>query len=301
MITRQAMKEDLKELKEIWKLSFGDDDRYINFYYQNRDWVKETAVLVQDGRIASMLTMIPVDLADKYGKVRRASMLFAIATHPDFRKRGYAEQLIEYSNEYLKSFQVFATLLVPAGEDLFRYYGKLGYREGFFVREAVLHRGEIEALAASGASGLSLTLKATEPAEYNRIRRNRLAGHPRLDYRDEELLFEKRIAVISGADLFSIETEGVVGCAYAERLSEEAVIVKELLIPDHYAAAALKELSERVPAEKYIVRTPPFSGGILGGSVRPFGMIRFNENQVRKAAKASAAADEDSYLGVAFD
>jgi GNAT superfamily N-acetyltransferase len=120
MITRQAEREDLKELKELWKLCFGDDDRYIDFYYRNRDWVKETAVLVQDGRIASMLTMIPVDLLDKYGKVRRASMLFAIATHPDFRKRGYAEQLIEYSNEYLKSFQVFRPCWYRRGR-LFRY------------------------------------------------------------------------------------------------------------------------------------------------------------------------------------
>ncbi|HWQ77653.1 MAG TPA: GNAT family N-acetyltransferase, partial [Anaerovoracaceae bacterium] len=323
METRLAKKEDLKELKEIWKLCFGDEDSFIDFYFQRRDWVKETAVLVQDGRIASMLTMIPVDIVGEDGGKRRASMLYAIATHPDFRKKGYAEQLIEFSNEYLLSQQVSVTLLVPAGEGLFRFYGKRGYQDGFTIREAVLRREEIEALGAGVPAGAvhtsepeplsrqvraaavpaerRVTVKPVEPAEYNRIRKNQLTGHSRLDYREEELSFEKQLARMFGTDLYSIETGGAEGCAYVERISEEEVIVKELLIPDQHMAAALIHLSELLPAEKYIVRTPSFAGGILGGSVRPFGMLRINGKDARLVNKASNPVDNNSYLGIAYD
>lgn len=368
METRLAKKKDLKELKEIWKLCFGDEDAFIDYYFQSRDWVKETAVLVRDGRIASMLTMIPVNMVGKDGEKRRASMLYAIATHPDFQKRGYADRLIDFSNEYLLSQQISVTLLVPAGEDLFRFYGKRGYQEGFFIREAVLGRGEIEELAGDKPAGtertgagqtgeseppprqvraaglepesqtvrpaeiaaapdvptapfapaaaitfiappvtikpveLAVTVKPVEPAEYNRIRKDLLTGRTWLDYRDEELSFEKQLARMYGTDLYSLEIGGEAeGCVYAERVSEEEVVVKELLIPDQYLAAALKQLAELLPAEKYIVRTPPYSGGILGGQVRPFGMLRFNKKDGKPVNRADRPVDADSYLGIAYD
>jgi ribosomal protein S18 acetylase RimI-like enzyme len=338
METRLARAEDLKELKEVWKLCFGDEDSFIDFYFENRDWQKETAVLIQDGRAVSMLTMIPVDLIEKDCVKYRVSMLYAIATHPEFRKRGYADRLIEFSNEYLLSQQVFATLLVPAEEELFGFYRKLGYKNGFFIREAVLSRGEIENLAGKKppaiepagagrtaepepqprqirAAGLepelravraagperAVTVKPVDPAEYNRIRRKQLKGRPWLDYRDEEISFEKQLANMYGTDLYSVEIGGTEGCAYAERISEEEVVVKELLIPDQCAAAALKQLSELLPAEKYTVRTPPDTGEALGGSVRPFGMLRFNREGGKSVSAASHPVDTDSYLGIAFD
>lgn len=295
---RFAKEEDLLQLKEIWKLCFGDADSFIDFYFENRDWLRETAVLIKGGRILSMLTMIPVALTARNGEKFWASMLYAIATHPDFQKRSFAEQLIEYSNEYLLSKSVFATLLVPAGEDLFRFYEKRGYRSGFFVREALLCREEIEKLNGSAAP---CRIKPVEAAQYNRIRRDKLRGRPYLDYREEEIAFEKRLTLTSGADLFAIETGGSEGCAYAERVSEEELIVKELLVPDIYLAAALKQLAEILPGEKYFVRTPSYAGEALGGAVRPFGMLRINGPGRGASDTVAYPVDADSWLGIAYD
>ncbi|HYE67115.1 MAG TPA: GNAT family N-acetyltransferase, partial [Anaerovoracaceae bacterium] len=87
MEMRRAKIEDLKGLTEVWKLTFGDEDSFIDLYFQSRDWLNETAVLLLDGRIVSMLTMIPVDMIGETGESCKASMLYAIATHPDFQKR----------------------------------------------------------------------------------------------------------------------------------------------------------------------------------------------------------------------
>ncbi|HML37456.1 MAG TPA: GNAT family N-acetyltransferase [Bacillota bacterium] len=320
MEMRIAKKEDLLQLKEIWKLCFGDEESFIDFYFQSRDWLREMAVMSLDGRIVSMLTMIPVVLTDRNGKKFQASMLYAIATHPDFQKRGFAERLIEYSNEYLLSKDIFATLLVPAGENLFRFYEKRGYRDGFFVREAVLSRGEIERLTEPTAGeafpsdpAASCRIEPAEAARYGQIRSEQLKKRPYLEYREEEIAFEKQLALTSGAGLFAIEAGscedgfenscegGFEGCAYAERISEREVIVKELLISDLYLAAALKQLAKLLPAEKYFVRTPSYAGESLGGTVRPFGMLRINGSGHGLSDAVSYPADSDSWLGIAYD
>jgi len=299
MEMRLAKREDLEGLKEIWKLSFGDEDRFIDLYFQSRNWLNEMAVLLLDGRIVSMLTMIPVEMIGETGERCKVSMLYAIATHPDFQKRGFADQLIDFSNQYLLSQQVSVTLLVPAGEELFGFYAKRGYQDGFFVREAVLNRNEIETLAGRGSMDCSVT--PIEPSGYNRIRRKLLTGHSYLDYRDEEVSFEKQLSRIYDADLFAIEIDGAEGCAYFERISQEQVIIKELLVPEKYLAAALMQISALIPSEKYIVRTPPHSGEILGGAVRPFGMVRSNGTDSKCSIIGPGTGSADSYLGIAYD
>lgn len=292
MEIRLVKKEDLNDLKEIWKLSFGDPDSFIDHYFQTRDWLTETAVLLEGGKAVSMVTMIPVSLIDESGEECSASMIYAVATHPGFQKRGFAERLIGFCNDYLRSNGTAATLLVPASEDLFRYYGKQGYRDRFYVREAVITRGEIEELPEKDPAPCRFT--AAEPAEYNRIRRKLLNGHAYLDYRDDEILFQKRLSRMFGADLFAVEIGGIEGCAYAERMSQEEVIVKEFLVPDRFLTSALKELTRLLTADRYIVRTPPDFGEILGGEVRPFGMLRLNGTGGRQT-------DTASYLGIAYD
>lgn len=292
MEIRLVKEEDLNDLKEIWKLSFGDPDSFIDLYFQSRDWLKETAVLLEGGKAVSMVTMIPVNLVDEGGGICGASMIYAVATHPGFQKRGFSARLIGFCNDYLLSGGTAATLLVPASEDLFRFYGKQGYQNRFYVRETVINRAEIEKLQEDGTAPCRIT--AAEPAEYNRIRRKLLNGQTYLDYRDDEILFQKRLARMFGTDIYAVEIGGIEGCAYAERMSQEEVIVKEFLIPDRFLVSALKELTRLLAADKYIVRTPPGFGEILGGEVRPFGMFRLNGRRCRQT-------DTASYLGIAYD
>lgn len=290
---RHASADDLMALKAIWKLCFGDEGDFINLYFKSRDWLSETMVLFRDGKAASMLTMIPTELVGEDGGRQRAAMLFAIATHPDYRKRGFAERLIEYSNRYLKDNKVFTTLLVPAGEALFRYYKSCGYRNGFYIREAILNRDEI---LAEGKIP-DCRIFSISPEEYNQRRRKQLAGHDYLDYKDAEIAFQKTLGTIADADILAIEMGDAEGCAYYERISAETVIVKEILLPDRFLVPALIRLSEQIPFHQIILRTPAWCGEPKGGKLRAFGMIRYNEEAYDKGADT----DNLPYLGVAFD
>lgn len=298
MEMRIVNQQDLADLKEIWRSSFGDPDSYIDFYFQTRNWLAETAVLLEDGKAVSMLTMIPVDMVDPKGEKRSASMLYAIATHPDYQKRGFAERLIEFSNQYLLSKQTTVTLLVPASEELFGFYAKRGYRDGFDVREAALSRGDIENLPGENRPCRFVPVR---PMEYNAMRRKLLEGHPYLSYRDDEVAFQKQSAMMYGADLYAIVIGDAAGCAYAERISEEEVIVKELLIPDPFLIPAVKRIAELLPAEKYMIRTPVHAGEILGGRTRHFGMLRANRMNGAGSASDPGFPIESSYIGIAYD
>ncbi len=290
---RPASAGDLEALKVIWKRCFGDEENYIDLYFKSRDWLSETLVLFRDGKAASMLTMIPTELVCKDGERQRAAMLFAIATHPDDRKQGFAEQLIEYANQYLKDNKVFTTLLVPAGEALFRYYERCGYRKGFYIRETILNRDEIlmcEKIPDCRVFSIS-------PEEYNQRRRKQLAGHDYLDYRDGEIAFQKTLGTIWDSDLLAIEMDDSEGCAYYERISAETVLVKEILLPDRFLVPALIRLSEQIPFHQIILRTPAWCGEPKGGKLSAFGMVRTNEADYDKGM----GADHLPYLGIAYD
>jgi ribosomal protein S18 acetylase RimI-like enzyme len=298
MEIRLVKQEDLADLKEIWRMSFGDSDNFIDFYFQTRDWLSETAVLLESGKVVSMLTMIPADMVDQDGKKTSAAMLYAIATHPEFQKRGFADRLIEFSNQHLLSIQTAVTLLVPASDELFAFYGKRGYRNGFYVREAVLSRSAIGNLADDNKPCRFVPVK---PIEYNAMRRKLMEGHPHLNYRDDEIAFQKQLAVMFGADLYAIVIGETAGCAYAERISAEEVIVKELLIQDQYLVATVKRIAELLPADKYMIRTPAYAGEVLGGKNRPFGMLRTNRRNGVSETVDSCSEALESYLGIAYD
>ena len=294
MELRLAKQEDLEQLKLIWKLCFGDEDRYIDFYFNNRAWLKETAVLLLDEGIVSMLSMIPIELEAENGMKYGAAMLYAIATHPEFQKRGLAEKLMEFSSQYLLTKQIPATVLVPAEEELFEFYRKRGYQKAFSLREIILNNGQINDLVQQEPL-FPCHITPAESHDYNAKRKQIIAGSCFVDYMDDEIDFQKKEAQLYGTDIYMIELKDTtIGVAAIEK-NLEKVIVKELLLPDQYLVSAIKKISELIPGDTYIVRTPIDFGNALGGEVRPFGMIKIN----REDSKLKEAVP--SYLGIAYD
>lgn len=294
MELRLAQQEDLERLKLIWKLCFGDEDRYIDFYFNNRDWMEETAVLLLDEGIVSMLSMIPVELTSDNGIKHQAAMLYAIATHPEYQKKGLAEKLMEFSNQYLLAKQINTTVLVPAEAELFAFYRRRGYQEGFLLREVILSEGQIQELILQQPL-FPCRITSAESRDYNEKRKELLAGACFVDYKDDEISFQKKEAQLYGTDIYKIEQEdSTIGVATIEK-NLGKVIVKELLIPDQYLVSAIKEISDLISGETYIIRTPPAFGKELGGEIHSFGMIKINqkENMIEESIP--------SYLGIAYD
>lgn len=291
---RLAHKDETTRQKEIWKRCFGDPDSYIDFYYANRYKEDETAVLLQEGEILAMLTMFPVRTVFPDHRSLNTAMLYAIATHPRYQNRGLARSLMDFSNEYLRSQKCDLSVLVPASRQLFDYYAKQGYHEGFYLRETQLFPERQESLAIFQSSPCKIT--SSTPEEYNRRRNELLAGRLFVSYFDEDIAYQKRLAQESGGDIFTVDIEDIEGCFAIERISSDKLLIKELILPDKFILVAIRQIAQLLSAKEYSLRTPPHLGEPLGGYIRPFGMFKVNSGIDYVISPADLG-----YLGFAFD
>lgn len=305
---RPALWSDMERLKAIWKLCFGDGDSFIDFYFARRFQPEQVAVYLADQVITAMLTMIPIRYVNGLGeqKTRQGAMLYAIATHPDFQRRGIASELMEWALAYLGSQQIELCVLVPAEEKLFGFYERQGYQAGFNLREAVLSRDEIRAMGESPYTNMEETpdiaVAAALPQTYNNIRNQLLSGTPYIAYREEEVAYQKQVSRLSGADLYELSIRGVQGCAAVECLTEDKVLVKELLVPDGLIPQGLKALAQTIPAQEFIIRTSAPWGQAMGGQIRSFGMLkRTSSRESGPINQKDSLFEEGAYLGLAFD
>ncbi|WP_041445321.1 GNAT family N-acetyltransferase [Syntrophobotulus glycolicus] len=289
---RPAQKGEITRQKELWKLCFGDSERYIDFYFANRYKENETLLLLEDKEILSMLTMLPVKIITPDQQSLNSCMLYALATHPQYRNRGYGAQILEFAHQYLAKNGKDCAVLVPADEQLFDFYRHRGFREGFHIREVWLDR--FADLLSEGAS--SCIIKSISPREYNLRRAKQLKGKRYTAYTNEDIAYQKRLSQWSGADIYGLEAEGEQGCCIIEMPGSHKAVIKELLISEEWLPRAVKAIMQLFPGKEYLLRTPAFIGKKLGGVIRPYGMIR-----PTRETDLETTPEDFGYLGLAFD
>ncbi|MHB8072303.1 GNAT family N-acetyltransferase [Desulfosporosinus fructosivorans] len=291
---RLAQKGETVRQKEIWKLCFGDSDSYIDFYYANRYKEDETAVLLHDREIAAMLTMIPVRTVTPDKRSYNTVMFYAIATHPKYQNLGFATHLMDFSSQWLKTRNNELSVLVPASRQLYDYYRKQGYQEGFYIREALLSHDRVKCLPLHRVC--QCTISSITPQEYNRRRNIQLSGRLFISYNDEDIAYQKKLSQQSGTDIYALDIEDIQGCLTVERISSEKVLIKEILLQEDFMNVAIRQIAQQLPAKEYVLRTPAHFGGKLGGTIRPFGMSR-----VPRESDLLITPEDQGYLGFAFD
>lgn len=290
---RPAKTKEITSQKELWKLCFGDEDKYIDFYFANQYKDENTLLLLINNVLVSMLTMIPTAVITA-GKQRfDSAMLYAIATHPQYQNRGYAAKLMNYTDQYLSERKKGISVLVPAEKKFFNFYRHKGYQESFFLREVQICSATLDSLPVGQSDGV---IFSASPKEYNQRRTQQLEGRFYVAYDDQEILYQKELSQRSGADIYALDFHEVFGCAVLERINSEKMLIKEILLPEEYLSAAVKQIKQLIPAKEYVLRTPVWSNAFPGGSVRPFGMMKTN-----KEIDLTIPAQESGYLGLAFD
>lgn len=204
-------------LKGLWKRAFGDSDEYIDLFFTHRFAPDETLVALEGDSPVSMLFLLPLTLCAGEAAYD-ARYIYAVATHPDHRSRGYSGALLAEAHRTLAAQGVDLSLLVPASDKLFAYYGARGYQTKFFVQKETF-------TACPGAPAARTTLTTmTQMAPLRNERFSQSALFARWDaaalaYQDRET------ALLGGAVLyFETPSPGYALC----HPTPEAVFVKEM-------------------------------------------------------------------------
>lgn len=145
-------------LRQLWQAAFGDSEDWIRRFFSRVYSPERCRCLTADGQIAAALYWFDTEFAG-----RRLAYVYAVATAPEYRHRGFCRRLMEDTHAHLARLGYDATLLVPAEPELRRMYAAMGYRACSRVSEFTCP-----------ASGIPVSLREIFPEEYAALRREYL-------------------------------------------------------------------------------------------------------------------------------
>ena len=288
---RISRREEAGAQKALWKAAFGDDERYIDWFYTCCWQPENMLLLLEDDRLASMLALLPHTLTLPGGGRATGGYIYALATDPAARSKGYGRMLLRYADQVLSQRGVDCATVVPAQASLFKFFGTVDFAPAFSTRKVELLRHMVGQPEAGDQA------MPVDGEQYNAIRGRLLAEVPSVEYPSELIAYQQGMCRLSGGGLFRITAGGAEGCAAAEYVDGESVLFKEVLLPPEYLDRGLRALVRQLPGQRCHVRTPACWAGLPGSYLQPFGMIKWYDPE--KAALWGTATR--GYMGLGFD
>ena len=238
-----------------------------------------------------MLALLPQTLTLPGGGTASGWYIYALATDPGARSKGYGRQLLRFVDGYLAERGADCVTTVPAEPSLFKFFGTVGFAPCFSTRKLELLKSMLQPAAEGDRA------EPVEPGEYNAIRRRLLEGAPAVDYPEELIRYQQGMGRLSGGGLYRLSVDGAEGCAAAEYTDGESVLFKELLLSPDKMGRGLAALERVLPGARCYVRTPALWDGMKGSYLQPFGMIKWYSAEKR----ALWGEGTHGYMGLGFD
>lgn len=113
------MENIIRQCKELYSIAFSEDGAFCDMLFSL--FSKDLRYITEAKQVVCMAFCIDVFTEDKKGKY-----IYAVATHPNFRNKGYMSRLFEkIEKEFKKDY--FFLCLHPASENLIELYRKKGF------------------------------------------------------------------------------------------------------------------------------------------------------------------------------
>lgn len=139
------------QLRNIWQVCFSDTRQGTEFVFENIFPQSRCYGCFSEGICCAALYLIDGFVPAEDGVLYKAHYLFGAGTLPEYRGLGIMSELIEYSlRESFKAGDK-ASVLLPASDGLYSYYGGLGYEPlwGTVIREFFIPKPEDDLKYAS--------------------------------------------------------------------------------------------------------------------------------------------------------
>lgn len=119
-----------EDLRELWKLAFGDSDTFIGYFFDTAYSPERCQRIVIGGKTAAALYWL-----DCSYQGQKLAYIYAVATHPEHQGKGLCRTLMAQTHAVLQEKGYSSALLMPAEPGLWEMYRKMGYRECCRVEE----------------------------------------------------------------------------------------------------------------------------------------------------------------------
>ena len=121
---------DKPRLIELWREAFGDPEEFILDFFNLGYSEKRCLIARAEDEICAALYWFSVELFKK-----PHAYIYGVATARAHRGKGICRALMSKAHEVLASEGFSGAILVPAEDDLFEFYSKLGYAPGSDICE----------------------------------------------------------------------------------------------------------------------------------------------------------------------
>ena len=281
---------DIPALRSLWQEVFGDSDADLDRFFDYNYTPEKALVLEEEGAVRSMYVWFDVGFTVPGHADVPAAYLYALATRPESRGKGYARQLIQDSWPMLRQLGKRLVVQVPAQPSLHIFYEDCGFHECFINAQYELNPVK-PPFAVPG-----VTLEKVSPEEYIAVREALLADVPRITYPPEVMAFQDRYCADTSGGLYVGHTMVGSVCLCLQRTPDNLVMAKEYLGGRDARMLAASKLYDLAPNLRWIVRCP-LDFAPAGAAVRKFGMLHWLEPEEDMLWDKESTA----YLGLAFD
>lgn len=140
MNIRYAIEKDLENIKDIWNYCFGDEEGFVNYYFDNKYKPENTILIEENDELMSSLQLNQYKI-NLNNKIYDTSYVVGVSTYPNARGKGYMKDMMDFAlNELYKKDQLIS-LLMPID---YRLYKKYGYEHCYDQIEYKLNIEELK-------------------------------------------------------------------------------------------------------------------------------------------------------------
>lgn len=140
MNIRYAIEKDLENIKDIWNYCFGDEEGFVNYYFDNKYKPENTILIEENDELMSSLQLNQYKI-NLNNKIYDMSYVVGVSTYPNARGKGYMKDMMDFAlNELYKKDQL-VSLLMPID---YRLYKKYGYEHCYDQIEYKLNIEELK-------------------------------------------------------------------------------------------------------------------------------------------------------------
>ena len=294
-MVQNAVPSDLPGVRSLWKTGFGESEEFLNFYFGERYDHSNTVVFRDGDFISSSAQIVPFEM--KYrSEIIKSAYILGVVTHPDYRKKGQAAELLKYSLNDQYRREILVSTLIPQFPYLFDIYRKYGFYEAFEARETLLVKkdyeteifnGKITALHKGCLADLDLqrSLFRLYDREYRKL------GMTLLKSFDDFKFTLKEFLLFEGPVIVSFDENGEpAGIAFVSSAGESGKIIKELICSgENVRKRLIGFILREYGLTEITVLTPQ---NVFNGKIKPLGMGRIvNAYEMLKIFAKSGGSD----------